>query len=183
MGICAAAGHASADMTVASDVRYYHVGGSTAESLARAMRGNPIEGDRGGAVANVRPRYRLDIAARQQGHVCRITGIGLDVSFLTTLPQADESGMLPRARAYWRSFIAFAARHEAIHKAIYLQCARDFIARAGRLTDGTGCGALQSAARSMLEASKRACEIRQIAFDRRETPRLRRLPLFVATRR
>lgn len=183
VALCPAVAPAMAGMTVTSDIRYYHAGGSTADSLARSMRDNPIEGDHGAAVANVRPQYRLDIDARQQGQICRVTDVDLGIRFVTTLPQADESGMSPRTRAYWRSFIAFTARHEGTHKAIYQQCARDFIARARRLTDRTGCGTIQSEARRLFEASKQACESRQAAFDRREAPRLRRLPLFATTRR
>jgi predicted secreted Zn-dependent protease len=183
MALCLAAAPAMAGMTVTSDIRYYHVGGSTAESLARSMRDNPIEGDHGAAVANVRPQYRLDIDARQVGQVCRVTDVDLDIRFLTTLPQADEGGMSPRARAYWRGFVAFAARHEGTHKAIYQQCARAFVIRARRLADRTGCGSIQAEARRLFEASKQACETRQAAFDRREAPRLRRLPLFATTRR
>jgi len=39
--------------------RYYTVSGTSKSTLARKMRNNPFRGDRGGAVANIRPKYSL----------------------------------------------------------------------------------------------------------------------------
>jgi predicted secreted Zn-dependent protease len=174
---------AEAGMSVTHDVRYYRVSGATTESLARAMRDNPVEGDHGGAIANVRPSYSLSIVTRDLGKICRVADISLSIRFVTTLPAADESRMTPRTRGYWRSLIAFAKRHEATHQAIYGACARAFVAKARRLSSAYGCGSVDADVRRLFEASKRSCEAHHLAFDRREAPRLRRLGLFATTRR
>jgi predicted secreted Zn-dependent protease len=182
-GLWGGTGPASAGMTVTHDIRYYRVSGTTTESLARAMRDNPVEGDHGGAIANVRPSYGLSVVTRNQGKVCRVADINLSIRFLTTLPKADEARMAARTRAFWRSLVAFAKRHEATHQAIYTDCARSFVARARRLSSPYGCGAVDADARRLFEAAKKSCETRQLAFDGREAPRLRRLALFATTRR
>jgi predicted secreted Zn-dependent protease len=141
------------------------------------MRSNPFRGDRGGAVANIRPRYTLDVATKKTGGSCRVSKVNLKIRFVLTLPRAKESAMSPRTRSLWRGFVTFARRHEQRHRSIYLQCARNFAAKAQRLS-GSSCGSLKASARRMLNAEQRACDRRHAAFDRSERRRLGRQPLF-----
>jgi predicted secreted Zn-dependent protease len=180
---CFAAAHAMADMRIASDTRYYTLRGETLESLARELRSNPIEGDHGAAIANVRPDYDLRIGTREAGGMCRATTVDLHIRFQTILPRANEAGMSGRTRSYWRTLIAFATRHEAGHRAIYAQCARSLLIRAQRLASRQGCMALQADIRRLFGSAKDACERRQDSYDRREASRLRNLPIFALTHR
>jgi predicted secreted Zn-dependent protease len=161
--------------------RYYSVGGTTTSSLASKMRSNPFRGDKGGAVANIRPRYSLSVTTKQDGSTCRVSNVNLKVSFVLTLPRAKESAMSSGTRSAWRGFVSFARRHEQGHRSIYLQCARNFTVKAQRLTGA--CGSLHSKARRLLDAETRACDKRHAAYDRSERRRVAGLSLFRATRR
>ena len=170
-------GDALAGISSSTTTRYYSVGGTSKASLATKMRSNPFRGDNGGAVANIRPKYSLKVATRQAGGACRATDIDLDVRFVMTLPRASEGAMAAGTRASWRGFVGFARRHESTHRSIYLQCARNFMVKAQKLS-GASCGGLQAQARRLLAAEDRACDRRHAAFDRSERRRLRGLPLF-----
>jgi len=158
--------------------RSYYVSGSTARSLVSYMRSHPFRGDRGDAVANVRPNYRLSVATKSSGGTCRASVVTLNISFVMTLPRArSESSMASSTRNAWRSFVSFAKRHESTHRNIYVQCGNSFVAKAQRMTNKS-CGALQASIRRLLESEKRACESKQRAFDRREYGRVKNLSLF-----
>ena len=73
--------------------------------------------------------------------------------------------------------MGFARRHEETHRGIYVQCANGFVAKAMRMTSSS-CLSLQSSIRSLLESEKRACDLKQNAFDRRDDPRVVTLNLF-----
>ena len=170
-------GEAAAGIRSSTTTRYYSVGGTTKVSLASRMRSNPFRGDNGGAVANIRPKYSLKVSTSPSGGTCRVTDVDLAIRFVMTLPRANEAGMATGARASWRSFVAFARRHEATHRSIYLQCARNFLAKA-RALSGASCAGLQARARQLLNAEDRACDRRHAAFDRSERRRLAGQPLF-----
>lgn len=172
---------AFAGVTSTTATRYYNVSGTTQASLARKMRSNPFRGDRGGAVANIRPKYSLDVQTKNVGGTCRVSAVNLKVRFVLTLPRAKESAMSSGTRSSWRSFVSFARRHEQRHRSIYLQCAKNFAAKAQRLS-GSSCGALKSKARRLLNAEDRACDRRHAAFDRAERGRLSSQSLFRNTR-
>ena len=172
---------ASAGVTSTTSTRYYNVSGTSRASLARKMRSNPFRGDRGGAVANIRPKYSLSVKTQKSGSTCRVSAVNLKVRFVLTLPRAKESAMASGTRSAWRSFVSFARRHEQRHRSIYLQCSRNFAAKAKRLK-GSSCGALKSQARRLLSTENRACDRRHRAFDRAERGRLVRQSLFRGTR-
>ncbi len=169
---------AAAGVKSATQINAYRVGGSTAASVVSYMRNNPFPGDHGDAVANIRPSYSLSIATKQSGGICRASSVNLNVRFVMTLPTATGSGaMSGGTRAAWNGFVAFARRHEEHHKAIYLQCANAFVAKAERLTSSS-CFALNGNIRGLLEAAKRACENKQLAFDHQDAHRVFGLSLF-----
>lgn len=169
---------AAAGVSTSTRTASYRVSGSTASDLVSYMRRNPFPGDHGGAVANIRPSYSLSVATRQAGGACRASAVNLKVGFVITLPVATGAGaMSPATRAAWGSFVAFARRHEERHRAIYLDCARGFVAKAERMT-ASSCIGLNAGIRRLLESEKRACERRQIAFDRQDSGRVVSLSLF-----
>jgi predicted secreted Zn-dependent protease len=168
---------AAAGVRSSTAARYYSVDGTTKVSLATSMRSNPFRGDRGGAVANIRPKYSLKVSTSPSGGTCRVANVDLSISFVMTLPRANEGGTAAGTRSSWRSFVAFARRHEATHRSIYLQCAQNFLAKARQLS-GASCGTLQARARQLLNAEDLACDRRHAAFDRSERRRLGGQPLF-----
>ena len=172
---------AFAGVTSTTSTRYYNVSGTSRPALASKMRSNPFRGDRGGAVANIRPKYSLDVQTKKTGSTCQVSAVNLNVRFVLTLPRAKESAMSSVTRSSWRSFVSFARRHEQRHRSIYLQCAKNFAAKAQRLS-GPSCSALKSKARRLLTAEDRACDRRHAAFDRAERGRLVNQSLFRSTR-
>jgi predicted secreted Zn-dependent protease len=161
-----------------TQIEPYRVGGTTADGLVSYMRIHPYQGDHGDAVAHIRPSYSLSIATKDSGGACKASSVNLNVRFLLTLPQAtNASAMSPATRGAWSTFVAFARRHEETHRSIYLQCAGDFVAKAMRLT-ASSCLALKSNIGSLLETEKRACDLRQNAFDRQQYRSVLNLNLF-----
>jgi len=169
---------AFAGVTSTTSQRYYNVSGTSQATLARTIRSNPFRGE----VANIRPEYALDVATKKAGNTCRVTSVNLSIRFVLTLPRANEGAMSASTRSVWRNFVSFARRHEERHRAIYLQCARNFAAKAERLS-GASCAGLKAKARRLLDAEDRACDRRHAAFDRSEGRRLRSQPLFRTARR
>lgn len=169
---------AMAGVSTSTQYRSYTVSGSTAKSLVSYMKRNPFRGDRGHAVANVRPYYKLSVATRTSGGTCRASTVNLNIRFVMTLPKArSESSMASSTRSAWRSFVSFAKRHENVHRSSYIGCGKSFVAKAQRMTNKS-CAGLQAQIRRQLETDKRACERKQTAFDRREYGRVRGLALF-----
>ncbi|MCB1487731.1 MAG: DUF922 domain-containing protein [Bauldia sp.] len=167
-----------AGVKTSTQYRSYYVSGSTARSLVSYMRSHPFRGDRGDAVANVRPDYRLSVATKASGGTCRVSAVTLNINFVMTLPRArNESAMASSTRGAWRSFVSFAKQHESTHRNIYVQCGNSFVAKAQRMTS-SNCGALQASVRRALESEKRSCEAKQRAFDRRDYGRVKNLSLF-----
>ncbi len=118
---------AAAEVRTTTSYRSYYVSGSTSRSLVSYMRSHPFRGDRGDAVANVRPTYRLSVATRMSGGTCRASKVTLSIGFAMTLPKArSESSMASSTRSAWRSFVAFAKRHESTHRSIYVSCGNQF---------------------------------------------------------
>lgn len=162
--------------------RYYNVSGTAKSTLARKMRNNPFRGDRGSAVANIRPKYSLKLTTKKGETTCRISRADLKIRFTLTLPKANEAAMSSGTRSAWRSFVSFARRHEHGHRNIYLQCARKFVAKAQRLS-ASSCRRVRAQARHLLKEENRACEKRHRAFDRTQLRRVAGLSLFRSTRR
>jgi predicted secreted Zn-dependent protease len=177
-GLVVDAAPVGAGVRSSSQIEAYRVGGTTAASLVSYMRNNPYPGEHGDAVANIQPSYSLSIATKNAGGACRASSVDLNVRFLMTLPQAtNASGMSAATRGAWSNFVAFARRHEETHRGIYLQCASGFVAQAMRLT-ASSCFSLQSNIRSLLEKAKRACDVRQNAFDNGQYRSVLNLGLF-----
>lgn len=179
VGFCAAA---IAGVTSSTSQRQFVVEGTTATALVRFMNGHALDGDHGHAYANIHPHYDLSLATRAQGGICRPSRVDVHVSFDLTLPVADSPGaMSRRTHAAWSNFVAFARAHEAHHKASYLGCAGAFVAQAMRQS-APSCFSLESDIRQMLTQMERACEAKQMPFDRSQARLLTRLRLFSMAR-
>src|SRR4051812_9387730 len=165
-----------------TELRAYVVGGTTAASLVSYMRRRPFRGDCGPAVANVRPHYTLSVDTTYGDAVCTVKDIDLGINFVMTLPQARTPGAFsPGTRSAWYGFVDFARRHEETHRAIYVECADSFTAKALELA-AASCTELRARIDTMFKGEDRACERRQRGFDRGEYRRLLRLSLFRAPR-
>jgi predicted secreted Zn-dependent protease len=168
---------ANADVRSSTQTRSYWVGGTTAPALVSYMKSRPFHGSNGAAVANIRPSYNLSIATRPKGSACSAT-VDLRINFVMTLPNAKQaSSMSSGTRSHWNTFVSYARRHEETHRSIYMDCGRSFVLKAQRMT-AASCGTLQGKIRGLLEAEKRACNRRQIAFDRADYGRIFGLGLF-----
>jgi len=172
---------AGAEVRSSTEVRDYRVSGTSAASLVSFMRNHPFHGDRGAAVANIRPYYSLSLFTKDVGKdgVCNATKVDLSVRFVMTLPKATTpGGMSASTRSAWLAFTNFARQHEETHRGIYVDCANAFVAKALDMTSTQSCGALEATIRRQLETAKRACEAKQTAFDRRDYRRVFGLSLF-----
>lgn len=176
VGLCLSA---AANPRATTVIRDYRVHGDTERSLVNSMKARPFRGDKGPAIANVRPRYRLKVETRKDKHVCRVKSIDLSIRFVMTLPRAvNRDRFAPRTLRTWSSFRAFAKRHEGVHRRIYMNCARRFVRAARRRSVPGSCSSLRREVNRMLRDQKRDCERLNDAFDRRELSRLRSLALF-----
>lgn len=155
-------------VTTTTTTRNYSVPGMTAKALVGYMLRNPVQGDHGAAFANIRPSYTLDIDTREVSGQCRVRDITVTIRFSMTLPVAANAGqMSSRVRAAWNSFAAFARRHEEAHRASYIGCAKAFLNRAKRET-APSCHGVRSEVRQLFAEAKRACDARQVEFDRQQ---------------
>jgi predicted secreted Zn-dependent protease len=171
----------SAGVTSSTEMHDYRVTGTTATDLVGYMKGNPFPGDEGPALANIRQSYALSVNTKDEGGVCRASSVDVNIHFVMTLPKAvDAQALVGSARAAWYNFVAFAHHHEETRRSIFLQCGRDFVAKAMQMTSKSGCFALQASIRSVFEAAKQACDRKQFAYGRADDPRVRHLSLFVA---
>jgi predicted secreted Zn-dependent protease len=172
-------GGAEAGVKTSMALRYYVVSGTTTESLARVVSGNPLHG-RGGqrSIASLEATFDLSLMATAEDRTCNATDAIITAKFVMTLPQASEKAMTPATRKHWRDLVTFARRHEETHRSIYMTCFDAFVKRAKRLTSRSGCETLKASARRMFDASMKVCEGRQNARDMRDSQRLERLPLF-----
>ncbi len=169
---------AVAGVRSSSETRAYKVPGTTAKAVVSYMLRNPFRGDHGGAFANIRPRYKLSVSSRSSGGVCRAMDVDVEIRFVITLPEArDINRMSAKTRSAWRSFAAFAHRHEETHRQSYIGCANRFVAAAMR-EKAESCHALDAGIRRMFEKSKRDCEARQSGFDRQQKRIVPGLALF-----
>lgn len=173
---------AFAGVSSTTKTRYYNVSGTAKSTLARKMRANPFRGDNGGAIANIRPKYTLNLTTKKTESGCRIRRADLKVRFTLTLPRANQKAMSSHTRSSWRNFVSFARRHELRHRTIYLQCARKFVGKAQRIS-AKSCRAAKAQARHLLRTENRACDKRHRAFDRGQRRAVAGLSLFRGTRR
>jgi predicted secreted Zn-dependent protease len=165
-GLSVAAMPANAGVSSSTTVADYRVNGTTATGLVAYMLNHPLPATVSDTVAHIQPNYSLAVATKELGGVCKPAGVDLHIRFDIVLPKATQaSEMSPTTLAAWNSFAAFARRHEETRRGIYLKCAAEFEAEAMRQV-ASSCAALDANIRRLLEAEKRACDVRQNDFAR-----------------
>lgn len=180
---------AAATVPAASELRHttaYRtnpIHGTTPAQLWRSMRAHPIIDEDGPALANITHDHTLSVETERSGGSCRVSNLDFRWKFVITLPKAvDEARMSGATRGMWREFTRFLKRHEERHRAIFLECGRDFLARAARITGGT-CFGMKRKVQRFIDKEYAACMARQRAFDRRERPAVANLALRRAYRK
>lgn len=169
-------------LTQKTEIRDYRVYGKTPGELVRYMKRRPFRGDNGPAMANIRPKYKLrtkTVALKKGTRGCRVQTINLDIRFVMTLPQSmQQKAQSRKTKKVWRSFRAFAQRHEERHRQIYMRCAKRFLAKARKMRHKSSCSRLKRQIDTLLKAEDKACNRQHDAFDRRDFPRVPNLALF-----
>lgn len=161
------------------ELRDYRVYGRTARDLVSYMKSRPFHGDYGPAMANIRPKYQLNLKTRQSKRGCAVRSLSVTTRFVVTIPKAVEARKFDRhTRRVWRAFRRFTIRHENVHKRIYLGCVRRFTRRARRIGPQSSCMGLRYRLRRDLDAADKACDRLHRTFDRRSFRRVRHLALF-----
>ncbi|MEQ1902112.1 MAG: DUF922 domain-containing protein [Devosia sp.] len=174
---------ASAGVTNDMVVRYYSVGGTTEKSIVRYMRQHPYRGDNGHAYANLKHRYTLQVETEMAGEMCRAKDVELDIDFTMTLPKSSNPAALTAsAEQAFAGFVSFARKHEEHHRASFITCGRNFVAKAKRMK-AAQCSKLVSDIRALLKKADAACEVGERPFDRQQSKAVNGLQLFVRARR
>ena len=177
-GLALVPGTVDAEVRASTEFHAYVVGGTTPGALISYMRRRPFPGDYGPAVANIRPHYILSVETTFGDAVCRVKDLDLAVNFVITVPQArTPTAFSPVTWSAWSNFVDFATRHEETHRSIYVDCANDFVAKTATLV-ASDCTDLRTTIATQFKAANRACERRQLAFDRGEYRKVLRLSLF-----
>jgi predicted secreted Zn-dependent protease len=178
-GLSIAAAPADAGVSSSTTIADYLVNGTTATGLVAYMLHHPYPAPVSDTVAHIQPNYSLAVATIETGGACRAKSVELNIRFDIVLPKATQvSAMSPATLAAWSSFAAFARRHEETRRSIYLQCAAEFVAQALRQS-ASSCATLDASIRRLLEAEKRACDLRQDDFARVQYRRVLSERLFV----
>lgn len=169
-------------VTSTTEIETYAMEGNTPLSVVSYFHTHPFDGDRGPALANIRYTADLGVEANQSGDRCRVSDVHLKMDFVVTLPENDETGaMSGRTRTMWGELVSFARAHEYGHRAMDMQCMRNFVARAARVS-GDSCRGIESTVRDMLQATEAACDRGQAGYDQRESVRAGNLAMFRAAR-
>jgi predicted secreted Zn-dependent protease len=170
---------AEAQPTATTNIRYYTVDATTADSLNRQMiaRG-PVHGP-GRAYANIvaRPDYSGRLV---QGQTCRLEDFMVSAEFTMTLPQLGGGAKLsPDLAARWESFQDFVRRHEEGHRDIWIETMQKAEGRVSALRAPT-CPQLQAEVDGVFQEEWSRGERRQDAYDRADQQKLMRHPLLQA---
>lgn len=163
-------------------ILHYSISASTARGLDDQMSSlGPYHGsERAYANIVIKPNYDGKLV---QGRFCRLENFKVTADFTMTLPVLAPGLKLTKSlNSKWKSFSAFARRHEETHRAIWLECLAKAERRvlALRVAD---CGTLSREVDRIFENEWQICERRQQAFDASERTKLLRHPLLVAASR
>lgn len=170
---------AQAQPPTVTQIKYYTVEATTAQSLNQQMiaRG-PLHGP-GRAYANIvaKPNYSGQLV---QGPTCRLEDFTVSAEFTMTLPKLGDGATLsPDLSARWESFQVFVRRHEEGHRAIWIETMDKAQRRISALSAAT-CPQLQARIDGVFQEEWSAGERRQDAYDRVDQEKLVRHPLLVA---
>lgn len=172
---------AQAEPPTVTNIKYYTVEATTAQSLNEQMitRG-PLHGP-GRAYANIvaKPDYSGQLV---QGSSCRVDGFLIKAEFVMTLPRLGAGTKLSRdVAARWESFQTFVRRHEEGHRTIWMETMEKARSRISALR-APSCQELQARIDMAFQEEWSAGERRQDAYDRADQQKLASHPLLVAAK-
>jgi len=170
LGACiAAAGGASAAVTVAEKTRGYEISGRTGAALLAAMdRHGPTQGFLTRAIAQTRYSVSWTIEWGETRTGCRVTSIDGKLDIIYTYPAARD--LPPALQRRWARFLAGVKKHEKTHGDMARQMARTVeksVAKVSVEAD-RGCRKARAEAKRRMTAIYADYEARQIKFDTRE---------------
>lgn len=182
-GCVVGTGPASAELRYKTTYRDNPIRGTASAELWRYMGSHPILDEDGPALANITHDHKLSVKTKRSDGVCRVSDLDFTWHFVITLPKAvDEARMSSKTRAMWREFTGFLKRHEEHHRAIFIGCGDDFVAKAAKLTADGPCFALKRKVRQFIDKQYELCMAKQRAYDRKERHAVNRLALRQAYR-
>jgi predicted secreted Zn-dependent protease len=158
--------------------------GITPAELWSGMAAHPILDEDGPALANITHAHTLTVKTEHSGESCHVKKVDFTWRFVITLPRAvDESRMDRKTRTMWGEFTAFLKSHEEHHRTIFLQCGKNFLAKAATLANGRNCSGLERKVSRFVDAQYAVCMSKQRAFDRRDRKSVGKLALRRAYRK
>ena len=161
----------------------YRVDGADAGAIVRSMMGNARLLGGHGRVGRTKMTRKIDWQFASSPGSCRVKSHTIRLDFLTQLPQhAAERRLNASLRKTWRGFAKRVAWHEAQHRKIWLDCARQAERQVNAARAGT-CSELVKKLERIYDSSNAACDKRHAAFDRAETAKLSKHPLIRASMR
>ncbi len=168
---------------VSTKTQHYRVDGADAGAIVRSMMGQHRLLGGQGRVGRTKMTRKVDWEFASTPGSCRVKRHNVRLDFVTQLPRhSAERRLDARLRKHWRGFAQRVKWHEAQHRKIWLQCARQAERKVNRARAST-CGALIKKLEAIYAASNAACDKRHAAFDRSETRKLSKHPLIRASAR
>jgi predicted secreted Zn-dependent protease len=176
-----APGLAEGKLAHTTDYRSHPVQGATLFQIWRYMNAHPIiDPDDGPAYANLTHDHTLSIKTKVAGGACKVSDLNFQWSFVLTLPKAADYGQMSAGdRATWDSLVANFKRHEEGHRKIFLDCGKDFVPAATKLT-GPNCAALEKKVRQFIDKRYAACMAKQREYEKIDRPKVMASPFFKA---
>jgi len=172
---------AQAKPTVKVQTEHYRVDGADAAAIVNSMMGNARLLGGHGRVGRTKMMRKIDWEFASTSGSCRVKRHTVELDFVTQLPRhAAEQRLNAALRKDWRGFAQRVKWHEAQHRKIWLQCARDAERKVNAATART-CGELVKKLESIYDRSNAACDKRHAEFDRAETAKLSKHPLIRAS--
>ncbi len=158
---------------IATKTEYFTVKGSTPGEVLNSILARGPGGNSGVAMATTNASYNQRVEPRGKKG-CRIR---LNVTITMKLPRLAKSSRSRSVRKAWGGFIRYIKRHERRHRSIYIGCAKKMDRKVRAAVRKLGCRKSQSRVRAILQNENARCDRLNAAYDRRERPRIRRLPL------
>lgn len=181
VAVTAAPTGAAAKPTVKVQTQHYRVDGADAGAIVRSMMGQHQLLGGHGRVGRTKMTRKIDWEFDSRPGACRIKRHTVRLDFLTQLPRhVSEKRLDATLRKHWRGFAQRVKWHEAQHRKIWLDCARQAERQVNAARAGN-CAELVKKLERIYDSTNAACDKRHAEFDRAETAKLSRHPLIRAS--
>lgn len=157
--------------------KYFSVSGSSAASIHGNTHVPTGFFSSEKAYANITMQPKIIAKFKPGKRICRFKRLSLGAHFTIRLPKlSSRSGANKSLRRKFASFVAFARRHELVHRSIWIKCfsRSERKMRALRIKS---CGALDQASAKIIERELAICRRNNNRFDAAEARRVKRHPL------